>query len=94
MNEFFINNTGWLVAKLYRLRKIGGRGLCSVEDCVELARLGLFYSIAYSQEKLLAAVKGKKCEGLESTIDLTKSKMDKAVEDYEEKSFKGNPLDK
>ena len=29
------------VARSYLPRKLGGRGLCSVEDCVELARLGL-----------------------------------------------------
>ena len=76
------------------LRKIGGRVLCSVEYCVELTSLGLFCYIACSQEELLAAVKGKKCEGLESTVDLKKRKIDERVEDYEEKSFKGNSLDK
>lgn len=69
--------------------------MCSVEDCVELTRLGLFCYIACSQEELLAAVKGKKCEGLENTFHLKKTVIaDKRVEDYEEKSFKGNSLDK
>ena len=77
------------MAKLYLLRKIAGRGLCSVEDCVEMARLGLLNYISYSQEELLAAAKG-----LEGIIDLKKRKMVKRVEDYEEKSFKGNSLDK
>ena len=30
------------MAKLHLLRKIDGRGFSSVEDCFELARLGLF----------------------------------------------------
>ena len=76
------------------LRKIGGTVLCSVEDCVELTRLGLFCYIACSQEELLAAVRGKKCEGLESTVDLKKRKIEKRVKDYEEKGFKGNSLEK
>ena len=82
------------MATLYLLRKIGVRGSCSVEDCIELARLGLFNDIAYSQEELLGAAKCKTCEGLESTIGFKKRKMDKTVEDYEEKIFKGNSTDK
>ena len=38
------------VARSYLPQKLGGRGLCSVEDCVELARLGLFNYIVKSEE--------------------------------------------
>ena len=52
-----------------------------------------FNYIAYSQEELFAATEGKKCEGLESTIDFKKRKMDKTLEDYGEKTLKGNSVD-
>ena len=60
------------VAGLYLPRKLGGRGLCLVEDCVELARLGLLNYIARSEEELLAAARGKQCEGLKSTNEFKK----------------------
>ena len=42
----------YLTSTILLLRKIGGRVLCSVEDCVELTTLSLFYDVACSQEEL------------------------------------------
>ena len=77
------------VARLYLPRKMGGRGLCSMEDCVELARLGLFNYCVKSREKLLVAARGDECDGLESTTDRRESRRK-----YAEKNFMGSSLDK
>ena len=43
------------VARLYLPREIGGRGLISIEDCVDQASIGLANCIAESNERLLTA---------------------------------------
>ena len=45
------------VARLYLPRKEGGRGLMSVEDCVELAILGLASYIQKSNERLITSAR-------------------------------------
>ena len=45
------------VARLYLPRKEGGRGLMSVEDCVELAILGLENYIQKSNERLITSAR-------------------------------------
>ena len=45
------------VAKLYLPRKEGGRGLLSVEDCVDLAILGLENYIQKSNERLITSAR-------------------------------------
>ena len=79
------------IARLYLPRKMGGRGLCSIEDCVELVRLGLFNYCAKSKEKLLVAARGDECDGLESTTEFKKRMTDR---NYAEKNFMGSSLDK
>ena len=77
------------VAKLYLPQKLGGRGLCSVEDSVELARLGLLNYIARSEEQLLAAARGKECEGLKSTHEFKKEKTSRTFEERDRGALDG-----
>ena len=44
------------VDKLYILRKEGGRGLISIEDCVELTRRDLEVYVRGSEERLMQAL--------------------------------------
>ena len=48
---------GGCVARLYVPRKHGGRGLTSVEDCINQARLSLEMYVQSSEEDLLKAVR-------------------------------------
>ena len=52
------------VDRLYIPRKEGGRGLISIEDCVELAIRGLKVYIHESEERLIQAARGDKIDGL------------------------------
>ena len=46
------------IARLYLSRKIGGRGLISIEDTVKLAIVGLERYVLTSEEGLLIAARG------------------------------------
>ena len=50
--------------RLYIPKKEGGRGLISIEDCVELAIRGLKVYIHESEERLIQAARGDKIDGL------------------------------
>ena len=54
------------VHRLYIPRKEGGRGLISIEDCVELAIRGLEVYVHGSEERLMQAARGDKIDGLEA----------------------------
>ena len=54
------------VDRLYIPRKEGGRGLISIEDCVELAIKGLEVHVHESEERLIQAARGDKVDGLEA----------------------------
>ena len=54
------------VDRLYIPRKEGGRGLISIEDCVELAIRGLEGYVHASEERLIQAASGDKIDGLEA----------------------------
>ena len=43
------------VDRLYIKRKDGGRGLISIEECVEDAITGLYHDLQNSQERLISA---------------------------------------
>ena len=73
------------VDRLYIPRKEGGRGLVSIEDCVELAIRGLEVYVHGSEERLIQAVRGDKIDGLETASLLKRSKKEKGLEDWEEK---------
>ena len=48
------------VDRLYIPRKEGGRGLISIEDCVELAIRGFKVYVHGSEERLIQAARGDK----------------------------------
>ena len=73
------------VDKLYIPRNEGGRGLISIDDCVELAIKGLEVYVHWSEERLIQAARGDKIDGLEATSVLKRSKKQKRLEDWEEK---------
>ena len=52
------------VDRLYIPRKEGGRGLISIEDCVELAIRGLEVYVHGSEERLIQAARGDKKQQL------------------------------
>ena len=51
------------VDRLYIPRKEEGRGLISIEDCVELAIRGLKVYVHRSKERLIQAARGDKIDG-------------------------------
>ena len=69
------------VDRLYIPRKEGGRGLISIEDCVELTIRGLEVYVHGSDERLIQAVTGHKIDGLDAASVLKKSKNKKRLED-------------
>ena len=78
--------------KLYTPRKKAGRGLTSIEDCVELAIRGLEMYVYGSEERLMKAARGDKTDGLEAVSVLKRSKKEKRLEDWEEKVLHGQYL--
>ena len=62
------------VDRLYIPGKEGGRGLMSIEDCVELAIRGLEVYIHRSEEILIQAARGDKVDGLEAVSVLKRLK--------------------
>ena len=54
------------VDRLYIPRKEGGRGLISIEDCVELAIRGLEVYVHRSEERLRQTARGDKIDGLKA----------------------------
>ena len=80
------------VDRLYIPRKEGGRGLISIEDCVELAIRGLEVYVHGSEERLIQAARGDKIDGLETASVLKRSKKEKRLEDWEEKVIHGRYL--
>ena len=80
------------VDRLYTSRKEEGRDLISMEDCVELAIRGLEVYIHGSEERLIQAARGDKIDGLEAASVLNRSKIEKRLEDWEEKVLDGQYL--
>ena len=75
--------------RLYIPRNDGGRGLISIEDCVELAIRGLEVYVHGSEERLIQAARRVKIDGLGAASVLKGSKKEKRVEDGEEKVLHG-----
>ena len=63
------------VGRLYIPRRKGGRGLISIEDCVELGIKGLEVYVHGSEERLIQASRGDKIDGLEAVRILKRSKI-------------------
>ena len=70
------------VNRLYIPRKEGGRGLISIEDCVELAIRGLEVYVHESEERLIQTARRDKTNGLEAASVLNISKKEKRLEDW------------
>ena len=68
------------VDRLYIPRKIRGRGLISIEDCVELAIRGLEVYVHGREERSIKAARDK-MDGLEAASVLKSSKKEKRLED-------------
>ena len=62
------------VDRLYIPRKEGGRGLISIEDCVDLAIRGLEAYIHGSEERLIQAARGGNVDGLDAASDFEEIK--------------------
>ena len=71
------------VDRLHISRKEGGKGLISIEDCVELAIKGLEVYVHESEERLIQAARGDKIDGFEAASVLKRSKKEKRLEDWE-----------
>ena len=56
------------VDRLYIPRNEGGRGLISIEDCVQLAIRGLKVHLYGSEERLIQASRRDKIDGLEAEV--------------------------
>ena len=80
------------VDRLHIPTKEEGRGLISIEDCVELAISGLEVYVHGSEERLIQAARGDKIDGLEAASVLKRSKKKKRLEDWEEKVLHGQYL--
>ena len=80
------------VDRLYIPRKEGGRGLISIEDCVELAIRGLGVYVHGSEERLIQAARVDKIDSLEAVSVLKRSKKEKRLEDWEKKVLHGQYL--
>ena len=80
------------VDRLYIPRKEEGRGLISIEDCVELAIRGLEVYVHGSEERLIQAARGDKIDGLEAESVLKRSKKEKRLQDWEEEVLYGQYL--
>ena len=80
------------VDRLYIPKNEGGRGLISIEDCVELAIRGLEVYVHGSEEILIQVARGDKIDGLEPASVLKRSKKEKRLEDWEEKVLHGQYL--
>ena len=80
------------IDRLYIPREEGGRGLISIEDCVELAIRSLEAHVHGSEERLIQAARGDKIDGLEVVSVLKISKKEKRLEDWEKKVLHGQYL--
>ena len=65
------------VERFYIPRNDGGRGLITIDDCVDLAVRGLEVYVHGSEERLLQAARGVKKGGLEAASVLIKAKKEK-----------------
>ena len=71
--------------RLYIPRKVGGRSLIAIEDCVKWIVRGLVVYVYGKEERLIQAARGDKLDGLEAVSVLKKAKKEKRLQDWEEK---------
>lgn len=80
------------VARIYLPRKKGGRGLISVEDCVDQAVISLSSYIAHSNEMLLTAARGNLDSPHETSKEFRKRKTEERMREAKEKQLHGQFL--
>ena len=80
------------VARLYLPRKIEGRGLISIEDCVDQASIGLANHIAESNERLLTAARRCTSTHQEDRKGFKKRKREERMKGVREKQLHGQFL--
>ena len=80
------------VDRLHIPRKERGRGLISIEGCVELAIRGLEKYVHGSEERLIQTARKDKIDCLEAASVLKRTKKEKRLEDWEEKALHGQYL--
>ena len=80
------------VCRLYVPRKMGGRGLIGIEDCVELAILGLNNYVNESQDKLIEGARGCEIIEQESTETVKRKRLEARVSEWKEKPLHGQYL--
>ena len=80
------------VCRLYLPRKEGGRGLIAVEDCIDIAKLGLERYLSQSDERLIIAARREKVTSSESEEGFKlRMKMERKSE-WKEKALYGQHL--
>ena len=78
------------VDRLYMKRKVGGRGLMSVEQCVRSEEKGLWeYALASDEPMLVAAAEVLKLEVQESKVDFVKRMEQERVDALKAKKLHG-----
>ena len=78
--------------RIYIPRKEGGRGLLSIEDTVDLAKLGLKSYVRNSCERLLVAARQiEDCQG-ESVIEFKNRKKIERQQEWKDKTLHGQFL--
>ena len=78
--------------RIYIPRKEGGRGLLSIEDTVDLAKLGLKSYVRNSFERLLVAARQiEDCQG-ESVIEFKNRKKIERQQEWKDKTLHGQFL--
>ena len=81
------------MARLYLPRKEGGRGLLSVEDCIDLAILGLENYIQKSNERLITSARRDiEDEDLGTEKDFKARKREDRKSELETKALHGQPF--
>ena len=81
------------VGRSYIPGKEGGRGLISIEHCVELAIWGLEVYVHEIEKRLIQAGRGDKKDGLETATILKRSKNKKRLKNLQEKVLHGQKLE-
>ena len=77
------------VARLYVPRKHGGRGLISVEDCINQARLSLERYVQSSEEELLKAVREDDTGSQETATSFKARRRTENTKEWKEKPLYG-----
>ena len=77
------------MARLYVPRKDGGRGLISVEDCVNQARISLQTYVQSSEEELLKTVRREGVKSQETVAGLKARKRAENIQEWREKPLNG-----